>query len=111
MLRPYHWDIDKKGSWYHNPECGANTLMCPTNISDPSHIGFSFMPSREIIACYKELVLASFEQINASWITYNTLCNPHQFGWYPAREQVENLQETHLEVYSGSKCTERFPEM
>ena len=53
--------------------------------------------------------MANFEQINASWIFYNALCDPDRWGWKASEQQVENLQETYLEVYSASKCPDKFP--
>ena len=66
---------------------------------------------REAVGCYRRLVMSSFERINASWITYNANCNPEDFGWTVSDEHVKNLQETYMEVYSATKCTEKFPKM
>ena len=63
------------------------------------------------VACYRQLVMETFEKIKASWITHNALCDPEKWGWKAGEEQVKNLQETHLEVYSANKCPEIFPEM
>lgn len=60
------------------------------------------------LACYSQLVMTSFVRINASWITYNAYRNPEQFGWTVSDQHVENLLETQLEVYSGTKCKEKF---
>ena len=53
----------------------------------------------------------NFEKINASWIAYNALCDPDELGDLAGEEEVKNLQETHLEVYSANKCSEKFPNM
>ena len=53
----------------------------------------------------------NFEKINASWIAYNALCDPDELGDLAGEEEVKNLQETHLKVYSANKCSEKFPNM
>ena len=65
----------------------------------------------QAVACYRQLVMENFKKINASWITHNALCDPEKWGWKAGEEQVKNLQETHLEVYSANKCSEKFPNM
>ena len=63
------------------------------------------------VRCYIQLVMETFEKINASWISHNALCDPEKWGWKVGEEQVKNLQETHLNVYSAKKCSEKFPDM
>ena len=63
------------------------------------------------IVCYKQLVLGNFDQINASWIKHSILCNKMNWGQGTSAEQVKNLQETYLDVYSGKRCAEKFPKM
>ena len=63
------------------------------------------------VQCYRQLVMESFKQINASWITHIALCNHEKWGWMAGEDQDENLQETYLEVYSANRCHEKFPNM
>ena len=89
-------------SWVDAPNCKGDRCLMPVNESD-----YEWNP----IECYRQLVLTSFEQINASWITYNAHCNPLQFGYKSSNQYVENLLETYMEVYSGTKREEKFPKM
>ena len=77
---------------------------------DDDHPAFDLSMSAAV-KCYKRVVMSRFEQINAYWITYNANCDPEKLDWKVSDESVKNLKETHLEVYSGSKCTEKFPNM
>ena len=61
------------------------------------------------VACYKELTMATFEKRNASWVTFNTLCNEVGKGGF--REPTKNMQMAKLDVYSMSKCEEIFKPM
>ena len=54
--------------------------------------------------------MATFEKMNASWITFNTLC--HEFvGANSMTEPEKNMQMASLDVYSMSRCEEVFKPM
>ena len=44
------------------------------------------------VSCYKELTMSIFEENNASWITFNTLCRPNPaFTLAASREAEKNM--------------------
>ena len=64
----------------------------------------------DAVNCYKQISMESFKDVNASWISYNTLCDNEK--WDISRSQVHNLQEAHhLEVSSYSKCIEKYKDL
>ena len=66
--------------------------------------------SSEAVKCHQELTMATFEKMNASWITYNTLCNDY-VGAYSMNEPTKHMQMASLDVYSMSRCEEMFKPM
>ena len=51
--------------------------------------------------------MAAFEKINASWITYNTLCDPMKWSYKLSdeeHEQKDNLQEANMKITSFARC-------
>ena len=64
----------------------------------------------DAVNCYKQISMESFKDVNASWISYNTLCDHEK--WDISRRQVNTLQEAHhLEVSSFSKCIEKYKDL
>ena len=57
------------------------------------------------MTCYRQMSMAAFAKINASWITYNTLCDSQKWGLKLSdSKHVDNLQEAYLEVSSYKLC-------
>ncbi len=64
------------------------------------------------VSCYRELTMSMFEQNNASWITYNTLCRPNAaFTVGVSREAEKNMQQATMEVSSLSQCNTKYNEV
>ena len=64
------------------------------------------------VSCYKELTMSVFEENNASWITYNTLCRPNPaFTLTASREAEKNMQQATMEVSSLSHCRTKYNEV
>ena len=64
------------------------------------------------VSCYKELTMSIFEENNASWITYNTLCRPNAaFTVGVSREAEKNMQQATMEVSSLSQCNTKYNEV
>ena len=93
-------------SWLDVGFCQKDLCSGAVYGSNDSSDPFTF---EEAIGCYRRLVMTSFDRINASWITFNTQCYPEHFGYPVSDEQVKNMQEMNMEVYSGTKCDEKFP--
>ena len=56
--------------------------------------------------------MSMFEQNNASWITYNTLCRPNAaFTVGVSREAEKNMQQATMEVSSLSQCNTKYNEV
>ena len=57
------------------------------------------------ISCYRQLSMEAFQKINASWITYNTLCVSQKWGIkVDYSEGDDNLQEAYMKVSSSKLC-------
>ena len=57
------------------------------------------------ISCYRQLSMEAFQKINASWITYNTLCVSQKWGDKVSySEGADNLQEAYMKVSSYKLC-------
>ena len=97
-------------SWMVEDFCQKDPCIPGAVYGDDDHPAFDLSFSAAV-KCYKRVVMSRFEQINASWISYNANCNPEKFGWKVSDEHIKNLKETHLEVYPASKCNKKFPNM
>ena len=83
--------------------CGEDSCkrtLDPSEPLDPSDPWY-------LITCYRQMSMAAFEKINASWITYNTLCDPMKWSYKLSDEehqQKDNLQEANMKITSFAGC-------
>ena len=64
----------------------------------------SDLPNYTDIDCYSDLRLHAFEsKMDASWITYNTLCNK-MFSLFPAELADSMHKATNQKIYTLNNC-------
>ena len=100
-------------SFFNRPDLGNNSWYqsCSTHCKKYETLeGESWISLG--VSCYKELTMSMFEQKNASWITYNTLCRPNAaFTVGVSREAEKNMQEATMEISSLANCNTKYHEV
>ena len=92
----------EKSTWYQ--DCAWGSCRYLNGIGKASDL-----PNYTDIDCYSDLRMHAFEsRMDASWITYNTLCN-NLFSLYPA-ESTNNFlhMATKQRLYTPNNCHGKF---
>ena len=91
---------EEKSTWYQDCAWGSCRYLNGRT---------SNLPNYTDIDCYSDLRMHAFEsKMDASWITYNTLCNKF-FSLYPAEWTGDFLHiATKQKIYTINNCIGKF---